>query len=343
MAENAQQLTPFLRAGNTLIVEIHQSRVTRKRVVSTLRSWRENSNLTIDRPVEDEHLLPLSFGAACVVRFVYEGTAYAFESSILDWDTGKTPPGCRIAWPDSVQTKTFRKHERVKLSGSCTVEWDDGHSTTAAFCDISLGGCGLSMAERATPGEDIKLEFMLPTSDAVNRVRATIRNARPRKRGGFLVGCQFSPAQEQVLTGVGLLVSDYLHRDHPGGEAMDIVIIDKNTAHARPMWEMFRTLGCEAVVIGSVDEGIAHIQAKPPVAVLVNQKMTDDGADVNRVVHAREGGVPVFLYGAAPGSGTAGAGEDAEVKGFFASDSLSEADCRKVLAALGKPVKASEP
>ncbi len=72
-------------------------------------------------------------------------------------------------------------------------------------------------------------------------------------------------------------------------------------------------------------------------ATLRREIREETGIEVCSRIHATLGArnLPVYLYGTAGDADIASADEQ-EVKGFFASDVLSEADCKRILAELGK-------
>lgn len=343
MTEKTHELADLLRTGSRMLLEICLTRTTHRRGMSILREWREGNYLTLDRPSEEDHRIPLSFGAACIVRFVHEGTAYAFSTSIMDWETSTEPPRLRLAWPEGVHTRAFRKHERIKLGGRCMVEGEDGHSVETDFRDISLGGCGVFADEELEVGGGVTLLFTLPDSEATNEIRATVRNVRPRQKGGFALGFEFEPGQERLLTEVGLFISDQL-RGEEGDEAGCIMVIDEDASRAEPILQQFRDFGCQTVSAQTMDDGLSQIQAFAPLAILMSHNLDEEHiSEMNQKFRAAANSseLPIFLYGG-KGTGQSARLDKLGVKAYFASDCLTQQECREVLAALGKKAPSSD-
>ncbi|MBI2435181.1 MAG: flagellar brake protein, partial [Candidatus Hydrogenedentes bacterium] len=111
---------------------------------STLRGWRLQQHLILDRPRDNNGAYAvLEERSPCVIRYLRDGKACAFESQILSWEKHRSSPYLRIRWPHDLTFSTFRKHERVPLKLACTVVRQDGLKTTEELWDLSAAGCRL--------------------------------------------------------------------------------------------------------------------------------------------------------------------------------------------------------
>ncbi|OBS08449.1 hypothetical protein Thpro_022699 [Acidihalobacter prosperus] len=109
--------------------------------------------------------VPPRVGDNIVVRFLVEGVAYGFNSSIMH--TISVPePLIFMQYPATITRVSVRQHQRLPCRLPCVVTGDNGEKETALLLDISEQGakvaCRNPSAGQRSAGMAVGLELALP-------------------------------------------------------------------------------------------------------------------------------------------------------------------------------------
>ncbi|HOT49765.1 MAG TPA: flagellar brake domain-containing protein, partial [Candidatus Hydrogenedentes bacterium] len=110
-----QDFEPYLQVGCPVAFHSDPFVKDAPRYSSVIRGWRRLSYVLVDRPRIGPHFAAIRENQPCVIRFVRDGKACAFDSLVLDWDTRMHNAYCRVEWPREFKVVVFRRFERVKV------------------------------------------------------------------------------------------------------------------------------------------------------------------------------------------------------------------------------------
>lgn len=140
------------------------------------------------------------------VRYLYEGTAYGFRSTLL----GITDKPFRLAffsYPENIEIVNLRTQERVSCFFPAVLSLNES-SWEGVILDVSPGGCSFVLdptENRDTAGFNIGDVVLLSTqitgSSDPMILRGTIRNIRQREREVTL-GTQFHGVEPPVIDAI---------------------------------------------------------------------------------------------------------------------------------------------
>jgi CheY-like chemotaxis protein/c-di-GMP-binding flagellar brake protein YcgR len=294
-----KDLELYLNVGCPLVLHPEPFEASAPRYSTCVRGWSKSSYLLIDRPRVNNRFAAVRENQPCVVRFLYNGLACAFDTMVLDWDTRQYHSYCRISWPTKFQTVSFRKFERVRAQIPCGFIYG-GKKHTGTIEDISIGGCRIRTSAQLENDCTIELDLSLPDGCVVEQVRAEVKNVRPAA-GEFLLGCQFLEDQPEVESEIAFYVTTVLDRGEArASERQRILVIDDNRTVAMVLRNLFEQKGIEVLPASGTLDGLSRLRLSSPEAVLISQRMTDlPGIDSARLIRATRGleNLPVFLYG----------------------------------------------
>jgi c-di-GMP-binding flagellar brake protein YcgR len=166
--------------------------------------------------IHDEHVMirippipgildRLNEGDPVVVRYIYAGKAYGFNSTILAF-TNKPALIVFLAYPDEVESVNLRETQRVPCCLSAKIVAEGG-GYKAVIEDISLGGCracledGVSESSSLDIDQMIELAFHLDGVAKEQVISCTIRNLK-KDAQLYQIGIQFDKENETVLKNV---------------------------------------------------------------------------------------------------------------------------------------------
>jgi c-di-GMP-binding flagellar brake protein YcgR len=147
----------------------------------------------------------LNEGDPVVVRYIYGGNAYGFNSTILAF-TNKPALIVFIAYPDEVETLNLRETQRVPCCLSAQVKTDGG-GYKAVIEDISLGGCKAFLEEGASESSSldidqaIELAFHLDGVAGEQVISCRVKNLK-KDAQLYEIGIQFDKEHETVLKNI---------------------------------------------------------------------------------------------------------------------------------------------
>lgn len=306
MAVEEKEIERFFGVGAIVVFHTEPNRRDGPRHKTVLRGWRKPSHLLLDRPKNDSGLfVPLQESQQCVIRFVHDGLACAFDAVVIDWDTRRSNPYLRITWPQEIQYVQFRKFERVKMAFPCTVQSEDGAVFTGEIRDISAGGCGLSSPDfDRDNAKNVYLSFTMPDGVTVEGVKAEVRSQRKGQEGMFL-GVEFLPRQERPLNDIMFFVTSRLDRSKGSDQpAPRVLVIDQDSEFAARLRRCFERRNMDVICVTGTVDGLCALRNTPPRALLVSAAMNDlPAVDLCRLIRGTRSleDVQIYVYGGDPG------------------------------------------
>lgn len=302
MPNEDKRIETYLREGAIVVLHLDPHEKPGPQFRATVRAWHESSDIELEWPEAASLLLDKKKGQPCVVRFVSEDHACAFDSCILAWGEPQKDSYCLITWPEKLQVVPFRRHQRIKVTISCRFKVGDTvHKGEVR--DLSIGGCGLCAPVAVPTGARLKLTFVLPDGLPLENVQAIVRDER-QMSGQTFMACKFSDNQEHVQGDIAFFVSSAILLERglePKDVRFHVLIIDENSAVADDLRRVLEKRGWYVFVASGTIEGLQHLQVARPVALLVSQEQRDlTGLDVARLMKSTHGyeQLPIFVYGA---------------------------------------------
>ena len=270
------------------------------RYESVVRGWHPLRNIQLERPkLKNNRFLPLREGGLCLVRFVHEGSAYAFSTHVEGWDKMLEDANFRLAWPEVVEKVAFRESERIKISLPCRIVLS-GSEHSGEICDISPDGCGVRVEGHVTEGTEIELSFSLPGGLPFENICATVRNVCPQGTT-YILGCEFEKGQPLIQNDFGLFLT--LMRERKGTQTPAeprVLIIGKDPDDIVSLEQGFGFRGWTVFTAPTALEGMWFLRMFKPNVLVVNQVQDDlSGIDIAKVIRASKslGALPIFVYG----------------------------------------------
>jgi len=147
----------------------------------------------------------LNEGDPIVVRYVYAGNVYGFNSTILNY-VQKPALIVFLAYPAAVETVNLRKAQRVECLFPATVK-TDRNDYKAVIVDISQGGCRVCLDHGASESssfdidQTIGLSFHLAGVVEEQVIKGKIRLLKKDAQLSEM-GIQFDQENEAVLNNV---------------------------------------------------------------------------------------------------------------------------------------------
>jgi len=300
MGDELTDVERYLGVGCPISFDSDPSQKSSPRYSSTLRGWRSPAYILIDRPTVGGRSAPVQENQPCVVRFVHGGRACAFDTVVLDWDDRQHNSYCRISWPESVHTVSFRKAERVRVNVPCDLQVQ-GSAVQGRLVDISTGGCRLYVEPPHAVGTEALLSATLPGGRAIEHVQCVVRDVHEGPDGKPHTGCEFVRGQVTVESDIALFVAESLGRgQQEASDAPRVLVIEQDPKRAMVMRRLFESRGIETVLTTGTVDGASSLRLSHVQAAVVSQTQDDlPGALTVRLIKRTRGleSLPVFLYG----------------------------------------------
>jgi len=291
------------------------------RYQTVIRGWSKPTHIMVDRPKLGGRYVAMRERQPCVIRFVRDGKAFAFDSVVLEWDSRQADAYCRLAWPSSFKVVPFRKFERARVQLPCRLEAGK-NSCEGQIIDMSIGGCRVQSSRPVQTGTTLTLGFTLPDGSVINGVQCLVRNAQD-SAGQTYLGCEFAEGQTCIESQIAFFLAMMLDRTGVRTtHASEVLLIDDELVHAAELGKAFQAEGCAMVVFGNMMDGLVRLRAVPPKAILINEHQRQlPGLAAARLIHMTPGleSIPIFLY-KTTGKGIDEDARSAGVKNCFAAD-----------------------
>ncbi len=200
----------FLDVGLILFMEL-KGGTTNFRYKTTVVGWKTGGAIIIDAPLFNGAYINLSTGWDCIVRYIYRGEAFGFETKVLKSINDFDFPLIYLAYPKKIARISLRKHERVQTYIPVMMEIQiEGHpeELEGHILDLSAGGCLLEFI--ANDNLNLKLEdnakvsFSLPwITDQAITIQSVIRRIQTI-RDNTKIGLQFINVSDDILTKISI-------------------------------------------------------------------------------------------------------------------------------------------
>lgn len=171
------------------------------------RGCREDQYIILDYPYYPTGLpLPLKDGMACIIRFLFQGKVYAFQSEIQK--TIRYPyPFVFINYPQDLDCINLRNSERypIRIPTVYAKEAQEGDSEghpCGQMCDLSAKGCLLETNQPFELDTLLFLSFSLPNQEPIKNLAAKVRRIS-KKEEVYHLGLQFVDSRNQVIEKIG--------------------------------------------------------------------------------------------------------------------------------------------
>ncbi|MCX5756966.1 MAG: PilZ domain-containing protein [Candidatus Hydrogenedentes bacterium] len=293
-----QDFEPYLQVGCPVTFQSDPSDKAAPRFSTVIRGWRKPSYILMDRPRVSGRFAVIHENQPCVVRFVRDGKACAFDTHVLDWDARMHNAYCRVEWPRAFQVVVFRQFERIKLDLPCDLLIGDDRES-GEVVDLSIGGCRVATKALVPAHTSLSLSFVLPDGCPVERVQCEVQNVQPVGDVSHL-GCKFVEGQICVESNVAFYITTILERTGVrSADAETILIIDIAPELALDIRRILQGRGYETLIATGIVDGLARLRLVPPGALLINATLGDlDGLLLTRLVRMTNGleSLPIFLY-----------------------------------------------
>lgn len=244
----------------------------------------------------------------CVVRYVKEGVACAFSSSVIGSTRTRSGGQVRLSWPDRVEFQALRRFERVPFEAPCKIVRGDGSCCEGDFRDLSKGGCGLLTKAPLAKEESLELQFTFPDGVEVRGLRAHVRTLNVKAETRFL-GCEFEPDQDIVKNSINFYLGMEVARVRSGVEILAsnkrVMIVDSDPSSVEELNAQLADHPIEIHCYSCAVDALYALRAMPFHAVAVNHELKDlPGVELCRLIRTSMGvdKLLVFLYGGSESS-----------------------------------------
>lgn len=180
-----------------------------------IRGCKENSYIILDYPLNPGGTpLNLKELLRCVVRFLFQGKVYGFQSEIQK--IARYPyPFIFINYPREIDCINLRKTSRIPLRIPVVYCREPIASSPAGYptgylLDLSDNGCLLETTEPLETGAAYFLSFELPNQDLIKNLPAQIKRVA-RKENSYHQGTMFQNTEGPEMAKVQEYLS-YLKR-----------------------------------------------------------------------------------------------------------------------------------
>ncbi len=165
-----------------------------------IRGCKENAYIILDYPGNSDGVpLTLKDQMKCVVRFLSQGKAYAFESQIQK--TIRYPyPFIFITYPLKLDNINLRNSERqpIRIPTSYNQQALEGpleKYPAGLLLDLSEMGCLLETNQPLAPGTQVFLAFTLPNQEIIKNLVAKVKRIS-RKDEHYRLGLMFVVSED---------------------------------------------------------------------------------------------------------------------------------------------------
>ena len=295
-----KDIETFLKVGCPVVFYPNLNWQSSPKYTTWIRGWRKPTYILLDKPKISGRNAAIRENETCMIQYVNTGRVCMFESTVFDWDTRSHNACCRIGWPDTVRTNSFRRNERVPIITSCRLFLDEA-MIEGRVLNVSMGGCQCSAAEPLPVDTTGEVSFALPDGCVVDRAKIIVRNVHQGESGGYDMGLSFADGQVFVQGGVGFFVMSVLERaDGLRDNPHRVIVIDQNPETGGLLRDLLEKRGYDPFVAEGPVDGFYRLHGGGMKALLINQSTTPfNGVDLCRMVKSSADFVelPVYVYG----------------------------------------------
>jgi CheY-like chemotaxis protein/c-di-GMP-binding flagellar brake protein YcgR len=293
-------LENLFHVGLPVIIDAEPTLKNGPRFGASIRGWQPGEYLILDLPPENPGNVTVSSGQRVVVRFMSEGVACAFPSSVQAPGTGPYHSYFRVMWPRRIERVCVRKQDRVEVNVPCIISRADYPEEPAEMLDVSAGGCNIHSMQKLTPNTIFSVTFTLPDGGVIENLRAIVKNAIAAQEGGYSLGCAFiAPDESQKVDLEFYVVTSLDRRRGACHQRAWVLVIDTDADRTTGIRRSLAEYGVMVVAAASGLSGLARLGISFPTAVLIAAELGGcTAADLTRVVRSVERGkkAPVYVY-----------------------------------------------
>lgn len=302
MSQESKNIEAFLQVDAPAIIDLEPKRKSGPRYRSAIRGWRCGAYVLLDVTRTPELLSRrIERGRLVAVRFVAEGKACAFASTLRDWQGGLLFPQMWLSWPDGVEYVQVRQHERVPISMPCTA-WMPGDSEVEGVVrDVSRGGCSVELPENSEVERDTELEvsFDLPDGARVESARSFVRSIC-REPGAIIVGCCFGESiDNNTAVDIEFFVTSTLERLRAAPPSLSrILVLTLKHRSDESSVVALDNLGFELEVVQEPVDAFFQLRLNRPAAFVVAAEGVLPGGEVCRLVRENRSlkNLPILVF-----------------------------------------------
>lgn len=297
-------IEPYLQVGRVLTVHFNPARKDTPRYRSCLRGWHRGGFVLLERPQVSGHPLELAAEKPCIVRFVANGMACGFSTTVIDGIVRARSPILACHWPRAVEILPLRAHERALVTLPAVYRYGSHAPVAVEIVDISVGGC-LLVSEAGLPsGSPGWLTFTLPNGVAIEGAELFIRSAKANGGHSHTYGCAFGRMPQANKVNLERFVDGLASADEAGAaEGPRVLIFEPHAVEGATLVAELGRLHIRALAEQGLVDTLYRLRTARPNALLIR----GDGCvpplpELCRVVHETEGlaDLPIYAYGALP-------------------------------------------
>ncbi len=296
MNEQTQDLTELLQVGTQAVIATQPNSPQSPRYLVPLKGWEVGAYLMFEAPIIKKEEAGISGRhrrvsvrkkSEVVVRFIRDGKVCAFREVVTDSLSLRDLPHFTVKWPVVFETAYVRKHERVYIGGTCSIELEDGSKLDGELRDISEGGCAFTLAEAIPKDTELTVSIKLQDGNVINNLRSIVRNARSSE-SEIIHGVEFVEL-EDVSTQDILIAVKSASAYQRNSESEDSLAVLALTGKDKPS-DLFRGMrfkGVDFMVVHDVVECFYLLRSLRCIALIIDCNHDNwSGLDVARLVKA---------------------------------------------------------
>lgn len=301
MSRESKNTEAFFEVDAPAIMELEPERKSGARYRTPIRGWRRGVYVLLDLSEVSELSKRLERGQTVAVRFVAQGRACAFVSTVRDWQSSRLFPHLQLNWPDDVEYVAVRQYERVPVRMPCTVGMPGEHEAEGVVRDVSRGGCSVELPEDSEieRGAELEVSFDLPDGARVEAVRSFVRNIRP-EAGAVIMGCCFGESLDKnTAADIEFFVTSTLERlrASPPSTQRILVLAPKHRSEESSIVAL-ENLGFELQVAQEPVDAFFQLRLNRPAAFVAAAEGVLPGVEVCRLVRENRAltNLPIVVF-----------------------------------------------
>lgn len=195
-----------IQTSNWLAVGIEifiQKELIRRKFCSKIIGWDLPNFIMMELPSVNGVYVDFSRSEIIVARYLFNGTAYGFKSTVIDL-VKKPKPLLFVEFPETIEEVSLRKSPRYEVEILCKLAMRNGEGeVNGLMMNLSKGGCGVHISrEKEFPedlgiGEIVYISFLLPPKLEIERCTAYIK--RIHRSDYIELGLEFDTVDQRNL------------------------------------------------------------------------------------------------------------------------------------------------
>ena len=184
--------------GTTVLFE--SPHIADSRTQTFFRGCKQDEYLILDYP-ENETGVPLTLkdGMPCIIRFLHQGRAFAFQS-IIDKVLRYPYPFIFVTYPSELDSLNLRDSERHNVRFQAVYHQKSAEDAPkddqiGTILDLSDRGCLLETDQPQTQESLLLLSFKLPNQKAIKNLAAKVRRIS-RREESYRLGLMFMVSED---------------------------------------------------------------------------------------------------------------------------------------------------